>query len=48
MSAPMVRRFPYVVYYRIQGGRVSILAIQHGARDPSAWQSRLESNEEMR
>jgi toxin ParE1/3/4 len=39
-AAPM-RRFPYVVYYRLEGGVVIIVAVQHGSRDWSSWQSRI-------
>ena len=35
-----LRRFPYVVYYRALADRVEVLAVLHGSRDPSAWQSR--------
>jgi plasmid stabilization system protein ParE len=35
-----VRRFPYALYYRIEGRRVIILAISHTSRDPAVWQSR--------
>ncbi len=33
-------RFPYIVYYRALSDRVEVLAVLHGSRDPSAWQSR--------
>lgn len=35
-----VRRFPYVIYYRITGESVEVLAVLHGSRDPKTWQSR--------
>jgi plasmid stabilization system protein ParE len=35
-----VSRFPYVVYYRIVGESVEVLAVQHGGRDPRRWRSR--------
>jgi plasmid stabilization system protein ParE len=34
------RRFPYVVYYRIQPHRVEVLAVLHGKRNPKVWQDR--------
>jgi plasmid stabilization system protein ParE len=34
------KRFPYVIYYRVQADRVEVLAIVHGSRDPSIWRSR--------
>ena len=32
--------FPYAVYYRIEPGRVTVLAVFHTSRDPGVWQSR--------
>jgi plasmid stabilization system protein ParE len=32
--------YPYAVYYRIEPSQVSVLAVFHTSRDPSAWQSR--------
>jgi plasmid stabilization system protein ParE len=40
VRASTLRRFPYVVYYRVETARVLILAVQHGRRDPRRWQSR--------
>lgn len=37
-----LRKFLYVVYYRIHDDRVEILAIIHGSRDPSVWHDRLD------
>lgn len=36
-----VRRFPFVIYYRVLATTVEVLAVLHGSRDESAWQSRL-------
>jgi plasmid stabilization system protein ParE len=33
----IVRRFPYVIYYRIISSRVIVTAIFHGRRDPKSW-----------
>ena len=38
----LVRRFPYVVCYTFEDGKVSVLAIYHGHRDPDDWKSRVE------
>jgi plasmid stabilization system protein ParE len=35
-----VGRFPYNIYYRILADRVEVLAVIHGRRKPSVWQSR--------
>ena len=36
----VVRRFPYVIYYRIVSSRVIVTAVFHGRRNPKAWQTR--------
>ncbi len=40
VRAACLRRFPYVVYYRIDADQVVIIAVQHGSRDWSHWLSR--------
>ncbi len=35
-----LRKFTYLVYYRVHDDRVEVLAVMHGHRDASAWQSR--------
>lgn len=40
VRAARLRRFTYVVYYRLHKDRVEVLAILHGHRDPAVWQSR--------
>jgi plasmid stabilization system protein ParE len=35
-----MRRFPYVVHYRIEGEIVIVFAIMFGGRDPSVWRER--------
>src|SRR5437016_4760994 len=35
-----LRRFPYVLYYRVLADRIEVLAVLHGSRDPRIWQSR--------
>lgn len=39
--APRLRRFRHVVYYVVLADRVEVIAVIHGSRDPSAWQSRV-------
>jgi plasmid stabilization system protein ParE len=36
-----LKRFPYVVYYRVEAERLVILAVQHGRRDEARWHSRV-------
>src|SRR5688572_23782704 len=37
----VVRRFPYVLYYRQELGRVVIYAVMHCRREPGVWKERL-------
>ena len=37
----LLRRFPYVVYFRSEEKKVVILGVIHGHRDPQVWQSRI-------
>jgi plasmid stabilization system protein ParE len=37
----VVRRFPYVVLYREDGGELVIVAVFHTSRDPAIWQARV-------
>ncbi len=36
----VVRRFPYCVYFRVEAKRIVVLAVFHGHRNPSTWESR--------
>ncbi len=40
VRAARLKRFRYVVYFVTFADRVEVLAVMHGARDASAWQSR--------
>jgi plasmid stabilization system protein ParE len=40
IRAAVLRRFPYVVYYRIRTDDVLIIAVQHGHRSSRAWRGR--------
>lgn len=42
VRAATLRRFPYLIYYRVQRTHVEVLAILHGSRSPRAWQRRVE------
>jgi toxin ParE1/3/4 len=35
-----VRRFPYAVYFAVEGEVVTVLAVLHLKRDPAEWQRR--------
>jgi toxin ParE1/3/4 len=37
-----LRRFPYLVYYRVLTDRAEVLAVLHGSRDPQVWQRRAQ------
>jgi plasmid stabilization system protein ParE len=41
VRAARLKKFRYVVYYVVFADRVEVLAVMHGARDPSAWQLRV-------
>jgi len=41
VRAARLRKFRHVVYYVVFADRVEVLAVLHGARDASAWQSRV-------
>jgi toxin ParE1/3/4 len=36
----LLRRFPFAVYFAVEGDRVVVLAILHAHRDPAEWQRR--------
>jgi len=36
----VVRRFPYVVVYRVDAAEVIVIAVFHTSRDPAVWQAR--------
>ena len=37
----MMRRFPYLVVYRLEHAAVVVHAVYHSRRDPSGWQERF-------
>jgi plasmid stabilization system protein ParE len=36
-----LRKFPYVVYYRLLPESIEVIAVLHGGRDPRMWKSRI-------
>ncbi|UBF23635.1 type II toxin-antitoxin system RelE/ParE family toxin [Kovacikia minuta CCNUW1] len=36
----VIRRFPYIIYYRIVSSRVIVTAVFHGRRNSKVWQAR--------
>jgi plasmid stabilization system protein ParE len=40
VRAVRIMKFQYVVYYVAYDDRVEVIAVMHGARDSTAWQSR--------
>jgi plasmid stabilization system protein ParE len=36
----LLRRFPYAIYFAIEGDVVVVLAVLHASRDPAEWQRR--------
>jgi toxin ParE1/3/4 len=41
----LLKRFPYVVVYRISADRIEVVAIAHGRRKTSYWAERLKSSD---
>lgn len=41
VRAARLRKFRHVVYHVVFADRVEVLAVMHGSRDASAWQSRV-------
>jgi len=41
VRAARLKRFQHVTYYIVLAEQVEVLAVLHGARHPSAWQSRV-------
>lgn len=37
-----LRRFPYLVYYRVFSDRIEVIGVLHGSRNPRVWQERAE------
>ena len=38
----LTRRFPYEVFFVVDGERIVVLAVFHARRDPKRWQERLQ------
>lgn len=36
-----LRRFPYLIYYRVLSHAIEVLAVLRGSRDPAVWQNRI-------
>jgi toxin ParE1/3/4 len=36
-----LRRFPYLIYYRVLLDRIEVIAALHASRDPKLWQERV-------
>ncbi len=41
----LCRRFPYAVFFEVEGDRLVVLAVTHVRRDPIAWRSRTRTGE---
>jgi plasmid stabilization system protein ParE len=41
IRAAPIHRFPYLVYYRIDADRITILAVQRGSRRARHWKRRM-------
>ncbi len=36
-----VKKFPYLIYYRVFSDRIEVMGILHSSRDPKLWQGRV-------
>jgi plasmid stabilization system protein ParE len=36
-----LRKFPYLIYYRILSNQIEVLAVLHSSRDSAVWQNRI-------
>lgn len=37
----MLDRFPYGLFYKIEGDTIAVFACFHASRDPKVWQNRI-------
>jgi len=37
----LTRRFPYAIYFSVEGEVIVVLAVLHARRDPAEWQRRI-------
>jgi plasmid stabilization system protein ParE len=37
IRAACLRRFPYIIFYRIEAERIALIAVKHGSRDWPSW-----------
>lgn len=37
----LIHRFPFGVFYRVEGERIVVVAVMHGSRDPAHWKKRV-------
>lgn len=40
-----LRRFPYLVYYRVLSDRIEVIGVLHASRDPRVWQERIDQSQ---
>lgn len=36
-----LRKFPYLIYYRVLSNQIEVLAVLHSSRDSAVWQNRI-------
>ena len=42
----VIKKFPFIIYYKIEQLIIKIIAIFHANRNPEIWKDRTENNEE--
>jgi toxin ParE1/3/4 len=41
----LLKRYPYIVVYRVAVHRIEVIAVAHGSRQPGYWASRLKGSQ---
>ena len=36
----LIHRFPFGIYYRVEGEQIVVVAVMHGSRNPTRWKKR--------
>ena len=36
----LLRRFPFGIFYKVEGSAITVLAVMHASRDPRRWKGR--------
>ena len=42
----VIKKFPFVIYYRVENTTIQIIAVFHTSRNPEIWKQRIDNNDE--